>query len=231
MTRLQRILAASPALLLALLVAKLWLTGTLRYYVNDRTVWIVLLGGILFAAVGAVCIREALRSDGALRLSFKTVAFLLPVLLGLFVPPRPLSATTGQASSLGTLQLTSHVSGGGSGDTFASWIGDLSSHPDADWWAGQHATLVGFVSKQAGLPSRSFIVARFLVSCCVVDATLLGFPVQLDRGSLPADGAWVQVSGVFGRRYWIDPSGQHYPLLQRAYVSPVSIPSSPYLSP
>jgi hypothetical protein len=41
----------------------------------------------------------------------------------------------------------------------------------------------------------------------------------------------VQVSGVFGRQYWIDPSGQHYPLIGQARIAPVSIPSSPYLSP
>jgi putative membrane protein len=110
-------------------------------------------------------------------------------------------------------------------------VSDLSSHPDAGWWAGRRVTLVGFASRQTGLPPRSFIVARFLVSCCVVDATLMGFPVQLGRRELPSDGAWVQVSGVFGRQYWIDPSGQHYPLIGQARIAPVSIPSSPYLSP
>jgi len=67
--------------------------------------------------------------------------------------------------------------------------------------------------------------------CCVVDATLLGFPAQVDRGPLPPQGAWVQISGIFGREYWIDPSGQHYPIVEHARIAPVSIPSSPYLSP
>jgi len=59
----------------------------------------------------------------------------------------------------------------------------------------------------------------------------MGFPVQIDRGPLPAQGAWVQVSGTFGREYWTDPSGAHYPLIQHARISNVTIPSSPYLSP
>jgi hypothetical protein len=31
--------------------------------------------------------------------------------------------------------------------------------------------------------------------------------------------------------YWTDPSGQQYPLLENVHIAPVSIPSSPYLSP
>jgi uncharacterized repeat protein (TIGR03943 family) len=212
---------------MALLVAKLWYTGTLHYYVNDRTVWIVLLGGVLFLAVGIA----ALLRPGRQSLSWRTLLVAAAALLGLILPARPLSAASGQSSSLGALQLASHVSSGTPGDQFGTWIGDLAAHPDPSWWAGQHVTLVGFASRQVGLPRHSFIVGRYLVTCCVVDAALLGFPVQLDRAPLPTQGAWVQVSGVFGREYWTDPSGQRYPLIVHARIAPVSIPSSPYLSP
>jgi uncharacterized repeat protein (TIGR03943 family) len=229
--RLRRVIAASPPLLLTILIAKLWLTGTLGYYVNDRTIWIVVLGGALFAGVGLVGLREAL-SPGSHepRLTIRSLVFLVPVLVGLILPARPLSATSGQASTLGALALTSHVSSGG-GDSFGTWVSDLSDHPDLGWWSGRHATLTGFVARQSGLPARSFIVGRYLVTCCVVDATLLGFPVQLDRGSPPPQGAWVQVSGVFGRLYWTDPTGAHYPILQHVRIAPASVPASPYLSP
>jgi putative membrane protein len=150
---------------------------------------------------------------------------------GLLVPARPLSANSGQASSLGSFQLASHVSSGG-GDLFGYWMNALSDHPNAAWWTGQRVTLVGFVAHQVGLPAHSFIVGRYLVSCCVVDASLLGFPVRLDPSAKPpSEGAWVQVSGRFGKEYWTDPSGQHYPLIGQARISRVSIPSSPYLSP
>jgi uncharacterized repeat protein (TIGR03943 family) len=228
--RILRILAASPPSLLAVLILKLWLTGTLGYYINDRTIWIVLLGGLLFAGVGLVALREALGPGDEPRPTLRTAVFLVPVLFGLILPAHPLSATSGQASTLGALALTSHVAGS-AGDTFGTWVGDLSNHPDLGWWTGQHATFVGFVARQSGLPPRSFIVGRYLVTCCVVDATLLGFPVQIDRGPLPAQGAWIQVSGTFGRLYWTDPTGAHYPILQHVQIAPVSVPQSPYLSP
>jgi len=113
--RVPRLLAALPPLLLAVLVVKLWMTGTLGYYVNDRTVWIVLAGGALFACVGAVGIWTALRGGGE-GWSVRSLVFLAPILLGLAAPTRPLSAATGQASSLGALQVAAHVSSGSPGD-------------------------------------------------------------------------------------------------------------------
>ncbi|GAC1468151.1 MAG: hypothetical protein PVSMB7_15710 [Chloroflexota bacterium] len=231
MYRLRAVVAASPPLLFALLVLKLWLGGTLGYYVNSRTVWIVLVGGVLFAAVGFVAAYRAMRADHEYRLSWRAVAFLVPVLAGLLVPARPLSGTSGQASTLGALQLVSHVSSGVSGDRFGAWLAAIGDHPDASWWAGQHVTLVGFTAGQAGLPKRSFLIGRYLVTCCVVDATLLGFPVQVDRGPIPPQGAWIQVQGVFGTTFWTDQSGGNYPLIQHARIGRVSVPSSPYLSP
>lgn len=232
LSRASRLLAASAPLLVALLIVKLWLTGTLGYYVNDRTVWIVLLGGGLFSVVGAISLRAALQhhADEA-RFSWKTVVFVVPVLIGLIVPAQPLSASSSQSSSLGALQLTSHISAGSPGDAFGYWIGSVGQHADAGWWKGQHVTLVGFVAKQPGLPSRAFIIGRYLVTCCVVDATLYGFPVRLAAGAVPSEGTWIQVSGVFGGRFWTDPSGSQWPLIERARMVPALIPASPYLSP
>lgn len=225
-----RLVAAAPPLLLAILVAKLWLTGTLGYYVNARTVWIVLAGGLLFALVGVAAGLRAWRSAREPAPTWRSWVFILAVAMGLLIPPHPLSASSGQAS-LGALQLASHVSSGSSDDAFGTWITDLGTHPDPSWWTGRQVTLVGFATPQAGLPARSFLVGRYLVTCCVADATLLGFPVQLAHGPLPPQGAWIQVRGVFGRTYWTDPSGAHYPLIVNARITPVTIPSSPYLSP
>lgn len=231
-SRALRLLSACAPLLVAVLIAKLWVTRTLGYYVNDRTIWIVLLGACLFAAVGIAALRGAWRPHhDEQSWSWRTLVFLLVVLMGLIAPARPLSASSAQSSSLGSLALASHVSSGG-GDLFGQWVSALAGHPDASWWAGKHVALVGFVTRGSGLPSHSFILGRYLVTCCVVDATMFGFPVQLPASEpLPSQGAWIQVNGVFGRYYWTDPSGEQYPIIQHARVGPARVPSSPYLSP
>ena len=233
MSRILRLLNACPAVLVSALIAKLWLAGTLGYYVNDRTIWIVLIGAILFAAVGSVALLRAWAThDGAGPISWRALVFAAVVAAGIAVPARPLSASSAQSSSLGSLSLASHVSSGGGGDLFGYWVSALAGHPDASWWAGKRVSLVGFVSRGSGLPGHSFILGRYLVTCCVVDATLFGFPVQLPQDrKLPAEGAWIQVRGVFASHYWSDPSGEQYPLIQHAQVGVARIPSSPYLSP
>jgi uncharacterized repeat protein (TIGR03943 family) len=231
--RTLRLVSACPALLVAVLIFKLWITGTLGYYVNVRTIWIVLFGALLFAGVGAAALRSAWRSnDGEHPWSWRTIAFVGVVLLGIAVPAHPLSASSAQSSSLGSLALASHVSSGSDGDLFGHWVSALAGHPDASWWAGKRVALVGFVSRGSGLPGHSFILGRYLVTCCVVDATMFGFPVQLPASqALPSQGAWIQVNGVFGRNYWTDPSGEQYPIIQQARVGPARVPSSSYLSP
>ena len=232
-SRALRLLSACPPLLVAVLIVKLWISGSLGYYVNDRTVWIVLFGAILFASVGIAALITAWHAHGRERSwSWRAMVFLAVVLLGLIAPARPLSASSAQSSSLGSLALASHVSSGGGGDLFGHWVSALAGHPDASWWSGKHVALVGFVSRGSGLPDHSFILGRYLVTCCVVDATMFGFPVQLPASQpLPSQGAWLQVNGVFGRNYWTDPSGEQYPIIQRARVGPARVPSSPYLSP
>jgi uncharacterized membrane protein YcgQ (UPF0703/DUF1980 family) len=234
-SRFLRLVAACPVLLVALLIVKLWFTGTLGYYVNDRTIWIVVIGAVLFAAVGGVALWKAWHARDNERehaLSSSTIVFLVAVVAGIALPARPLSASSAQSSSLGSLSLASHVSSGGGGDLFGYWVSALAGHPAASWWAGKRVSLVGFVSRGSGLPGHSFILGRFLVTCCVVDATMFGFPVQLPRSQpLPAQGAWIQVNGVFGQSYWSDPSGEQYPIVQHAHVGPARVPSSPYLSP
>ncbi len=234
--RVFRLVAASPVLLVTVLIGKLWLTGTLGYYVNDRTIWIVLFGAALFAAVGMVAIWKAWPEphahDAHHALSWRAAVFLVAVVAGIAWPARPLSASSAQSSSLGSLALASHVSSGGGGDLFGMWVSALGGHPDASWWAGKRVSLVGFASPGSGLPGHSFILGRYLVTCCVVDATLFGFPVELPPTQrLPAAGAWVEVRGVFGKNYWTDPSGEQYPIIENAHVGPSLVPSSPYLSP
>lgn len=49
------------------------------YYVNDRTVWIVLAAAVLFAMVGEVSMQGAWRRDGEPESSWRSVIFLVPL--------------------------------------------------------------------------------------------------------------------------------------------------------
>ena len=73
--RLPRVLAASPPLLLSVVVPKLYLSRTLGYYVNRWTVWIVLADSILFLVVGDISLKRAWLSACEPKLFWQTLVF------------------------------------------------------------------------------------------------------------------------------------------------------------
>ncbi|PPG27844.1 TIGR03943 family protein [Pseudoclavibacter sp. RFBG4] len=86
---------------------------------------------------------------------------------------------------------------------------DTSSFTVKDWAAmlrqgdgeqqvlGERAKLVGFVTEDPDSPD-AFILARFVVNCCAIDAAPVGVAVHQPgwQGSYPVD-SWVEVDGAF----------------------------------
>ncbi|MGH2699345.1 MAG: TIGR03943 family putative permease subunit [Actinomycetota bacterium] len=90
--------------------------------------------------------------------------------------------------------------------------------------AGEAVDFTGFVTKDPGAPADEFVLARFLVSCCVADA--LGVNVRV-VGAPP---------GRFEADEWVRVSGKFYPLGSDVIVDATNIervkrPKRPYLSP
>ncbi|TNM41952.1 hypothetical protein FHP29_08245 [Nocardioides albidus] len=93
---------------------------------------------------------------------------------------------------------------------------------------GEEVELVGLVTE----PERSgFLLTRFVVACCVVDATVAQVQMRpRDAASLEEleeleENAWVRVTG----RLALDDEG--LPRLDDARVEPTERPDPPYLYP
>lgn len=81
----------------------------------------------------------------------------------------------------------------------------------------------GFVATQAGEPSGEFLLSRFIITCCVADATETQVRVvDVPAGSARAN-AWVQVTGK------IYPLGSQV-ILDATGVKPIPRPANPYLT-
>lgn len=109
-----------------------------------------------------------------------------------------------------------------------------------DWWRtfqasgdfsdviGERAKVVGFVYHDEEYPGEHFVATRFVVSCCVADAAVVGMLVEWpDTGALEED-QWVEISGTFA------PSSLEnwrYPILAAESITPVAVPQQPYLYP
>ncbi|MCZ7679411.1 MAG: TIGR03943 family protein [Sandaracinaceae bacterium] len=134
------------------------------------------------------------------------------------------SISAGPSQRVGTAPLDRNV---------LEWLRAFSLETDLAGFEGQEADVIGFVYRDPALDgSARFLVARFVMSCCVADAQAIGLTVEWPGAAdLQAD-PWVRVRGTFALRTL---EGQPAPVLM-AYagadgVQPVDRPAHPYLYP
>ena len=163
----------------------------------------------------------------------------LPVALAL-IPPRPLGT---DAMATRALQLGSvPASAGLAGIAEAAWSDDDGPRTVLDWlvlfhqadtgatdlnrFAGESARVRGFVYRDERFPTGTFMVSRFLLSCCVADAAPIGLAVRWPDAEFLDDDAWVWVSGEFAIETFLD---ERVPVLVAMEVTPAEQPPQPYL--
>lgn len=136
-----------------------------------------------------------------------------------------LSGSSGSSDSSGALELTA---GDYSSFTVKDWAGLLRQGADEDFLAGKDPTLIGFVTPDTDDPENVFYVARFVVTCCAVDATPIGVPVYSPgwQEEYSVDD-WVSITGTFAANPSID-SMQAIAIIPTEIV-PTAQPAEPYV--
>ncbi len=174
-------------------------SGNLTNYINVRFAWLSYLAAMLFlllAAVTAYDLFNARRQGGQHThdhgLSWAGLAIVaIPLVLGTFIPSRPLGANAVEGD------LASGIAAIGSTTAFTSdpltwnvldWLRAINSSDDLSGFNGQQADVVGFVYRAESFPPTTFMVARFVISCCAADASAIGLPRCLERRARSAGG-------------------------------------------
>jgi putative membrane protein len=90
--------------------------------------------------------------------------------------------------------------------------------------AGEQVTFDGFVTRFGDTPADEIMLTRFIVTCCVADATI----AQVRVVDVPA--------GQFQQDQWVRVTGKIYPLGREVLVDATDVvgiarPSKPYLTP
>ncbi|RFA17087.1 TIGR03943 family protein [Subtercola boreus] len=154
----------------------------------------------------------------------------------LVVPPSTLTSSTVEQRSLNsssaTLGNTSAQAASTTDDTSAytvkNWSLLMRQGVGLDYFGGRAASITGFVTPDADDPDAVFFVARFVVTCCAVDAQPVGVAVYQPgwQSSYPVD-SWVSVDGTFGA----DPSvlSAASIVLQPDRIAAIAQPSDPYV--
>jgi len=141
------------------------------------------------------------------------------------VDQRDLNASVAGPAAAGSAELA-----GGDQSSFSvkDWASLIRQGAGDEFVVGKTATLTGFVTPDPDDPENVFYVARFVVTCCAVDAQPVGVAVYSPdwESRFPVD-SWVEVTGTFGANPSLDS-------LQTIAITPDAIdatsrPSQPYV--
>jgi uncharacterized repeat protein (TIGR03943 family) len=250
-----RFLSHGRGLLLVLVgvAAVVWLalSGRLGLYIHPRyfefTVIMAVLAGVAAIVAAAFLPRAASEADdhdhahasgrraswltaGSIALIVATTAVLLVVppstLTSGTVAQRDMNASAAGATDAGDAPAL--VAGDGSAFTVKDWAGLLRQGVDDRYLADARPDVTGFVTPDPDDPENVFYVARFVVTCCAVDAQPVGVPVYLPgwQQDHPVD-SWVQVTGRFAPNP--SPTSMQALAIDPAQVAPIEQPADPYV--
>ncbi len=246
---------ASCAVLATGLLA-LWMGLTdamLKYLKPSMRPWLVLAGALLIAVGirGIVRARQRERvpshgdqadGDGEAEHTHRQgVGWLLvlPVLVVLALGPQSLGAFAASQSSTRNLPPYSFDIAGyadSQGDSEPSlqlvdiYLG-AQQRGNRGYLAHHAVRLRGFVTMNPDLGPRSFVLTRFLVSCCAADATPVKI-AMIDADHIPKTGHWVEVTAQLDAHF-VAPVGAQTSDLPRTTmrvhaIESIDEPSEPY---
>jgi putative membrane protein len=233
---------------LVIVVATIWLaaTGQLALYIHPRyfiftTVMAVL--GLVFV-VASFIYRTPSSGDTVsparrtLALGGSALLLVVAAVSVLALPPATLTSATAVQREVNSGGLDSQAAAEdaavlvGNGDyerlSVKEWVSLLAQSDDPALYADKTARVTGFVLPDAADPDNVFYVARFVVTCCAVDAQPIGVAVyQPGWKANYATDDWVQVTGNFVS----NPSGKSADALAvlPTSIEPVDQPSDPYV--
>ncbi len=204
-------------------VAILWLgaTGRLELYIHPRyvvfTIVMAVIGGAASIAAFLVAPGRSAHDHGhdelpegpprtgwraAVAITGSALLVAATVVVLLVLPPATLTSTTAEnrdiagSTALSSADTTELVGGDSTTFTVKDWATLLHQGLGDDFFAGKPAAFSGFLV--ATDDPDIVYVARFLVTCCAVDAQPLAVPVLLPgwQDEFAADD-WVEVTGGF----------------------------------
>lgn len=237
--RFQQALKTALLLGLAVYFTVILINGNLANYINLRFAWLSVVAVLIFGALGVISLIATVRGLPPARGDFVhervdlpiIMVMAVPLVLGTALPSAPL----GVEAINGTVSMTAFAGRNVTAivrdpleRNVLDWAREFTVSPSPATFNGQEADFIGFVYTEPGFPPEHFMVARFMVSCCVADASPLGLPVAYENTDTLPLGQWVQVRGHFVAG---DFRGQTVPILQVETLAMIDQPPQPYLYP
>jgi len=197
---------------------------------------IMLAGGliILLALIinGIRKIREESEHPLTCTTSLGLFLFIIPILLAIAVRPSSLSTSAATSRGINTSLAGDDVN---VLDALQSQIASqaafknlnlkqllLLANREPEKIDGLQVSVEGFAYRDKTQPAGSFMLVRFLITCCAADATPLGVEVQSEENCVFPTDTWIRVQGTA-----MIENGK--PVITQSHAVQVQKPSDVYL--
>ena len=245
----QRLYRSFQALLLLglflFLMSKV-VNNQLLWYINQRFVILVYIGVVFLAILAWRLFTETRQvreqqdehkqhDHDHMPAPFNLWIMLIPLLIGVLIPARPLDSSA--VSAKGITTSSALISSQSSSRVFETeseqrnvldWVKIFYFEKDLSPFIGQPAGVVGFVYREDSLPDGQFLVSRFIISCCAADGYAVGMIVDSPQAASFEQDTWVKVTGPVDVTTY---NGNPSPLIHAEAIEVVPQPEQPYLYP
>jgi putative membrane protein len=167
--------------------------------------------------------------------------FILTLLIAFLLPNSSLNASLVKNKGLNS-QISTEVSKGEyrplaaelrqtnfikvSDQNFLGVMSEIQRYPKE--YAGKEIEMKGFIFKGSTTSSDRFSLVRYVIGCCVADASPYGLLCEIKDAANYTDGSWYQTQGVIETREY---QGQIFPVLKVTWIKHIDPLISPYVFP
>ncbi|QDZ40531.1 TIGR03943 family protein [Euhalothece natronophila Z-M001] len=195
-----------------------WLSGEIRLLIHPNYVWLVILTGfiLLFAGIAKSIElykernniyfnnrKKVVQHITLLPSGWSTGFLLITLILATFIPPKVLDSDVAlQRGIRETLPLTQtqpepfRVNVQPEDRSLIDWVKTLNSYPEPEAYRGDAVDVKGFVIKMNELDDNYFLLAKFIITCCALDAYPIAIPVKIDgNNEAYKEDSWLEIQG------------------------------------
>jgi uncharacterized repeat protein (TIGR03943 family) len=223
------------ALVLAAWAALFWfllLSGRDALYLSSRTSWVVPMAAVLLTAASVgrgLSVRTRTPEPLGRREAWVLGLMVLPVVVLLVLPTGTLGQfSAGKRSAFGAGGIATSVGDIATGQLTLIDVAAAQTSKEGEQAlakrAGETVDFVGFVTRYPDTPVDEFLLTRYIITCCLADATIAQVRVVNVTPGRFQSNDWVEVRGT------VFPIGREV-IVSASTVSAVPRPSKPYLTP
>lgn len=165
------------------------------------------------------------------------IPMLLIVLLGFLLPPAGLTSNTalrrGLDNDTSTIVRSSddvQVLSSFGKDTrtydISVWLKSFSINPEPTEYIGKKVSVTGFYHIPENNINDTFTIARYVITCCSVDARPVGLTVQQISNTNLSENDWVKVDGEFNV---MEVNSKNILVIKPDIITKVDKPNNPYI--